>query len=119
MNAMQSRPAGLMATAAFVCAVTLGAQALLKLPDDGMKLPRGADSPGPVLFNHSMHVDDAAPDCTACHPKPFRILKSTAPTSPPITHERMGKGEACGVCHDGKKAFGLEEDCTFCHKDEE
>jgi c(7)-type cytochrome triheme protein len=33
----------------------------------------------------------------------------------PIVHATMEKGEQCGMCHDGKKAFALDEDCTFCH----
>ena len=98
-------------------AVTLGAQSLKTLPDD-LSVTKSADSPGQVVFNHSTHVDSATPDCTTCHPKPFRILKSgsKAPQAP-IVHAKMEKGEQCGACHNGKKAFALDEDCTFCHKD--
>jgi c(7)-type cytochrome triheme protein len=97
-------------------AATLGGQALRKLPADGLKLPQSADSPGPVLFNHSMHVSEDSPDCSGCHPRPFRILKGG--TSIAITHERMEKGQQCGFCHDGKKSFALDEDCSFCHQAE-
>ena len=91
-----------------------GAQAMPKLPD-GLAIQKSADSPGQVTFNHVTHVDAARPDCTVCHPKPFSMLK-TSKAANRITHARMEKGEQCGRCHDGKKAFGLEEDCTFCHK---
>jgi c(7)-type cytochrome triheme protein len=86
-----------------------------KLPD-GTRIPKSADSPGQVLFNHSTHVEEGSPDCTVCHPKLFPILKSSKRA--PIVHERMEKGEQCGACHDGKKAFALDEDCTFCHTGE-
>jgi c(7)-type cytochrome triheme protein len=29
--------------------------------------------------------------------------------------ERMKKGELCGACHDGSKAFAVDE-CTSCHQ---
>jgi c(7)-type cytochrome triheme protein len=103
--------------AALTFAVTLGAQSLQKLPDE-LKLAKSADSPGQVVFNHSTHVDAARPDCTSCHPRPFRILKSSTAPREPITHERMDKGQQCGACHDGKKAFALADDCTMCHQAE-
>jgi c(7)-type cytochrome triheme protein len=103
----------MVAASLVIFAVALGAQSMPKLPD-GTQLPKGAESPGQVVFNHSTHVDESNPDCTTCHPKVFRILKSTKVRTP-IVHARMEKGELCGMCHDGKKAFALDEDCTFCH----
>lgn len=100
-----------------IFAVTLGAQSLQKLPD-GLKLVKSADSPGQVVFNHSTHVDAARPDCTGCHPRPFRILKTSAAAREAITHERMEQGQQCGTCHDGKKAFALADDCAMCHEGE-
>ncbi len=96
----------------------LTVQALPRLPD-GIKIARSVDSPAQVVFNHATHVDDKSPNCTACHPTPFRILKSSQATRSPIVHARMEKGEQCGICHNGKKAFALDDDCTFCHRDDE
>jgi c(7)-type cytochrome triheme protein len=93
------------------CAALAGA-AGLKLPDP-VALPQTGDSPGVVTFMHDTHVDPDKPSCTGCHPKSFRILKTTPRT--PITHERMTKGEQCGACH-GKTAFGFEDDCAMCHR---
>jgi c(7)-type cytochrome triheme protein len=31
------------------------------------------------------------------------------------TMKQMEKGKSCGACHDGKRAFALD-DCTKCHK---
>jgi c(7)-type cytochrome triheme protein len=86
--------------------------ALPKMPAPRV-LPASPDSPGGVTFNHESHVDANRPDCTTCHPKMFKILKTTKPA--PITHERMKQGQQCGACH-GKTAFGFEDDCTMCHR---
>jgi c(7)-type cytochrome triheme protein len=91
------------------------AQGLPKLVDE-VKIQKSADSPGQVVFHHAAHVGmQARPSCTACHPKAFPILKSSAARRPPITHASMDKGGQCGACHDGKKAFSLQDDCTNCH----
>ncbi|MGC3999167.1 MAG: cytochrome c3 family protein [Anaeromyxobacter sp.] len=81
----------------------------------GQALVQAKDSPGVVTFNHDMHVDGAHPSCLGCHPQPFGILGRSGGAQPlGITHEKMEKGQACGACHDGKKAFGLD-DCSMCH----
>jgi c(7)-type cytochrome triheme protein len=96
-------------------ASALGAQTLPKLPGP-TALPKSADSPGQVTFNHSTHVDDAKPTCTTCHPRLFSILKDGAPAPrAAIVHAKMEKGQQCGACHDGKKAFAIEDDCAACH----
>jgi c(7)-type cytochrome triheme protein len=107
----------LTAAGAVILASALGAQALPKLPGP-MALPRSADSPGQVTFNHATHVDDAKPACTTCHPRLFGILKDGAPAQRvAIVHAKMEKGQQCGACHDGKKAFAIEDDCAGCHQD--
>lgn len=85
--------------------------ATLRMPD-GRQIVRGADSPGQVVFNHSSHVDADKPACTGCHPREFRILKATRRA--PIRHAEMEKGNQCGVCHNGTRAFAMD-DCTLCH----
>ncbi len=93
-------------------ATAAAAGGLPKLPKEA-RLPQGPDSPGVVVFTHETHVDANKPDCTGCHPGIFPILKTTKPK--PITHADMEKGRACGTCHDGKSASGLD-DCAACHK---
>jgi c(7)-type cytochrome triheme protein len=79
-------------------------------------LPRGDGSPGVVTFRHESHVDAARPDCTTCHPVLFPILKRANPAATAaIRHADMEKGRSCGLCHDGKKAHGLD-DCETCHQ---
>lgn len=91
----------------------VAAQSMPKLPE-GLPLPKGTDSPGQVTFNHETHVDGERPSCTSCHPREFRMLKATRRAA--ITHAEMEKGRFCGSCHDGKKAFAMD-DCTFCHQE--
>lgn len=93
-------------------AATVIAQTLPNLPG-ALEMAQSKDSPGKVTFNHETHVDADKPACTNCHPREFRMLKTT--TRAPITHDDMGKGRHCGSCHDGTKAFGMD-DCTFCHQ---
>lgn len=81
-------------------------------------MPQTGDSPGKVTFNHESHVDPAAPNCTACHPKLFKILKpGAAADGKAITHAAMEKGQSCGACHNGQKSFAMD-DCTLCHRSE-
>jgi c(7)-type cytochrome triheme protein len=103
------------AAAALLWTGAVAAQTLPKLPDE-VKLAKSEDSPGQVYFNHASHVDPESPSCTSCHPKDFKILKAS-PARPPIKHEVMEKGQLCGSCHDGKKSFGLQDDCTMCHRE--
>ena len=99
-----------------LCALGAGAAVadLPRLPGD-LSLPRGADSPGQVVFRHESHVDAARPDCVTCHPRRFSILgRSGGAARPAITHDAMEKkGQACGACH-GQAAFGFDE-CGNCH----
>jgi c(7)-type cytochrome triheme protein len=106
----------LLACAAVLLAGGLAAaQNMTKLPGD-LVLPQSGDSPGKVTFSHQNHVGfQAKADCTACHPKLAPILKPKAGKREPVTHAKMEKGQACGACHDGKAARGLD-DCATCHK---
>ncbi len=72
--------------------------------------PASEVSPGPVTFRHQTH---ARGDCAVCHPRLFAMKSSAA-------HPRDGMHEvgACGACHDGKQAFGVEDEkaCERCHQ---
>jgi c(7)-type cytochrome triheme protein len=72
---------------------------------------RGDASPGQVTFRHGTHVGPKAA-CVACHPKPF-AMKSTGPRPDGAMHEPG----ACGMCHDGRRSFGVEDGkaCARCH----
>ena len=84
----------------------------MKSPGD-FTFDQGKASPGKVTFSHGKHmVGDTK--CTACHFKLFKMKKGSADTSGGAMH----KNTACGLCHDGKKSFALDEknNCAKCHK---
>jgi len=62
----------------------------------------------PVNFSHQNHAKKAA--CSACHPALFLMKKG----STKLTMDEMYKGNSCGACHNGKKAFAATE-CNRCH----
>lgn len=105
--------------AAGVLALGAGALAegLTRLPQ-AYQFPRSEKSPGAVTFRHKTHVQSGAPDCSTCHPRLFKINQAGATANgAPIQHAVMKKGAQCGACHDGDKAFGLD-DCEQCHEAE-
>ena len=101
----------LVLAALSACALGAG---LPNLPKE-RPLPQGPESPGVVTFRHETHVDAQKPDCTACHPTLFPILKQTAARKPvALKHDDMLKGRLCGSCH-GSTAHGFD-DCATCHE---
>jgi c(7)-type cytochrome triheme protein len=77
--------------------------------------PSSEDSPGAVTFSHESHVDPEAPDCATCHSTMFRINAAGTPHEGELSYERIHEGDLCASCHDGKHAFAIEDDCSFCH----
>lgn len=82
----------------------------LRLPPD-IVYDKADGSPGPVVFRHAAHFELAGNRCTACHPAPFRMLRPTRL----VSHDEMGAGRLCGICHDGKQAAAAGDDCAHCH----
>lgn len=75
-----------------------------------------AKGQAPVTFSHKAHVTEKKLQCPACHmnPKLFDMKKGSAK----ITMAAINKGEFCGNCHNGKKAFAGSDpkQCATCHK---
>ena len=100
---------------------TVPAQPSAKPPSDlnlpeAFTFPRGEGSPGDVTFTHETHVPRVETDgdgaiCAACHRSEFSIRQRGKAWIGEVTMERMRQGELCGRCHNGTKAFGLD-DCT-------
>ncbi len=65
---------------------------------------------GNVLFSHKFHIGMYS--CAECHPRNYSPGKGNAT----VTMAEMEKGKSCGVCHDGKSAFTVKENCEKCHK---
>ena len=73
-----------------------------------------------AIFSHETHLQrDGMLKCTQCHPKIFVMKKhdSTLRTGH-LTMAQMEKGEYCGSCHDGTKAFSItdKKSCWKCHQ---
>ena len=68
---------------------------------------------GKVVFDGKVHADKGL-KCNDCHTKIFQMKKG----STKITMAAMNKGENCGTCHNGTKAFASSDpkNCTNCHK---
>jgi c(7)-type cytochrome triheme protein len=87
-----------------------GESALAQVPADfTYKSPMGT-----VTFSHKVHVTQNKLQCPACHTKIFKMKKHSAK----ITMAAINKGEFCGNCHNGKKAFATNDpkNCANCHK---
>ncbi|NVN99354.1 MAG: cytochrome c3 family protein [Geobacteraceae bacterium] len=69
-------------------------------------------SAGTVVFNHAEHLKQSGitHNCRICHSAIFDLKKKTRHSM-----AEMEKGESCGACHNGKKAFPLK-DCLKCHQ---
>ena len=67
-------------------------------------------SASPAVLPHWFHRIRYA--CSVCHP-------AIAPMEHKpglITMEKIGQGQFCGACHNGKTAFAVSfETCTRCH----
>ena len=70
--------------------------------------PKGADQ---AVFSHQAHVAGARLGCKECHPR----LYLDVARSKRATMKQMEKGKSCGACHQGTRAFALD-DCTKCHE---
>jgi c(7)-type cytochrome triheme protein len=66
-------------------------------------------SMGTVTFSHKEHT--AMFGCKECHPKRF----IPGPGNKTYTMAEMGRGEACGGCHNGDIAFSVKSNCATCH----
>ncbi len=66
---------------------------------------------GNVTFSHESHVGTGL-KCTDCHDALFVATGQHKKA----TMAQMRKGQSCGACHDGKKAFGVKDSCNSCHK---
>ncbi len=62
-----------------------------------------------TYFDHEGHSKRNA--CRDCHPEVFVMKKGMNR----ITMEEINKGRFCGLCHNGKRAFGADL-CNACHE---
>ncbi|MDA8098693.1 MAG: cytochrome c3 family protein [Nitrospiraceae bacterium] len=76
--------------------------------------PKGV---GKVVFRHELHVSQKGQKCTDCHYKTFQMRGGDSAYK--MDMATLTKGQFCGSCHNGKKAFDVKEsaNCNRCHKD--
>ncbi len=67
-----------------------------------------------VLFSHQKHKK-AENKCEDCHPKIFKKERGSSDKGNAITMKVLRKGQFCGQCHNGKKAFKVMSKCKKCH----
>jgi c(7)-type cytochrome triheme protein len=67
---------------------------------------------GKVLFDGEKHKAAGA-TCKECHTDGMfpKMKQGTVK----ITMEEINAGKLCGVCHNGKRAFGTAGNCARCH----
>lgn len=68
---------------------------------------------GNVVYNHDSHVDKLGLGCSACH---YGIFARAAHNiRDKATMTEMQNGKSCGSCHNGRRAFGVDKNCSRCH----
>ncbi len=67
-----------------------------------------------VVYSHDDHVTKAKLKCTECH---YKVYTNHAQHKA-VGMEGMRRGESCGVCHNGTRAFSVssQQNCGKCHK---
>lgn len=68
----------------------------------------------PVVFSHEKHVIDKGLKCSGCHYQIFQMSKGSSK----IDMAKITKGDFCGKCHNGQKAFDVKDtkNCSRCHQ---
>ncbi len=67
---------------------------------------------GTVAFSHYQHLEALGKNCVFCHNEVFNIDPQK---NQPVSMAEMAKGQSCGACHNGQKAFTVAENCASCH----
>jgi c(7)-type cytochrome triheme protein len=98
-------------------AVFLGVKSLQAIVGDGDITYSDTKNLAPVIFSHESH-QKAKLQCTDCHTKIFEMKKGAAKkdNKDALAMKNLKEGKYCGACHNGKKAFTVDGDCTKCHK---
>jgi len=73
--------------------------------------PKGAK---PVFFSHERHVNFSGKKCSACHYHTFQMAEGSFQ----MNMDMINKGQFCGICHNGQRAFDVKDkgNCEKCHK---
>jgi c(7)-type cytochrome triheme protein len=68
----------------------------------------------PVVFSHRKHVTEHGLKCSGCHYQIFEMAQG----SYKMNMDKITKGDFCGKCHNGQKAFDVKDknNCSRCHR---
>lgn len=99
--------------------LTIGLISLLLTPAAWAKI--GAEditfmvsNAGDVVYNHDVHVEKLGLGCSECH---YRVFARAAHNiRDKATMTEMQNGKSCGSCHNGRRAFGVDKNCSRCHQ---
>ncbi len=95
----------------FLLATALLAGVALAVEGDVVFQRKGEQGTNPAaVFPHWVHR--IRYKCYACHPSPFRMEAGANQ----ISMELIQEGKSCGVCHNGKRTWGVSfATCNRCH----
>ena len=67
-----------------------------------------------VVFSHEKHVTGKNLKCSQCHYQIFQMAQG----SYKMDMSKITKGDFCGKCHNGQKAFDVQDQksCSRCHQ---
>ena len=68
----------------------------------------------PVVFSHEKHVVGKGLKCAGCHYQIFQMANG----SYKMDMTKITKGDFCGKCQNGQKAFDVknQKNCIRCHR---
>ena len=69
---------------------------------------------GNVIFSHESHVASYTMACETCHDAIFSLKDTPEKKKAGV---RLQKKKACGVCHNGRSAFDVRDNCYVCHSE--
>ncbi|MDA8089711.1 MAG: cytochrome c3 family protein [Nitrospiraceae bacterium] len=98
----------------FVAAIVFAASFAMATPP-GKDVTFNAGAMGKVTFSGAVHAK-AGLKCNDCHTKIFPMKAPGTPGAAKFTMSDIRAGKYCGECHNGKKAFAPNGNCTKCHK---
>jgi c(7)-type cytochrome triheme protein len=105
------------ATIYVVIILLLFASSVFALPP-GKTMVFDGKGEGKVVFDGPLHKAKGFL-CKDCHTPPTKYFEMKEGVDM-ITMKDMSNGKFCGACHNGVKAFGVEDtaNCARCHKKE-
>ena len=92
--------------------VVFSAGAAVAVPQ-GRQIEFAGSALGNVVFNGSIHAG-MGKVCEDCHNLDVFPMQKKGVSN--ISIEGMMEGNQCGFCHDGKVAFGVDDNCMKCHR---